>query len=188
MHKDKEIHRDREHNNQPYLWMLPGTVFPQNFYTRQHEIDVSDTFVALYPHVTHWDSEWGSTEREALNIPKYRVNYDARMVLNGKLYLWEIDRGSEDFEALEAKVKKYVAFSDSLGAETSPFQVIFTLQKYRRMSLGNRADALLDLLASKKRRNQFLVAKHSDVLTNPLGAIYVSPLDITQKRTLADLT
>src|SRR6266404_8309691 len=31
MHKDKEVHRDREHNNQPFLWMLPGTTFPQNF-------------------------------------------------------------------------------------------------------------------------------------------------------------
>lgn len=188
MEKDKEIHRDREHNNQPYMWMLPGMTFPQNFYTRTHELDVADLFVACYPHVTHWDSEWGATEREALNIPHYRVNYDARMVLNGRLYLWEVDRGSEDFEQLEAKVKKYVAFSDSLGAEAAPFQVIFTLQKYRRMSLNNRAHRLLELLASKKRRNQFLVAKHREVLTDPLGAVYVSPTDPENRNALSDLT
>lgn len=188
MEKDKELHRDREHNNQPYIWMLPGTTFPQNFYLRQHEMDVADLFVACYPHVTHWDSEWGSTEREALRIPHYRVNYDARMVLNGKVYLWEVDRGTEDMRKLEDKVKKYIAFSDSLGAEAAPFQVIFTLQKYRRMSVKNRAHELLELVASKKRRNQFLVALHSEVLTDPLAPVYVSPLDPLNRRTLSDLT
>src|SRR5436309_2693828 len=56
---DKEIHSDRDHNNQPKIWMLPGIVFPQNFYTQRHEIDIADLFVAYYPHVTHWDTEWG---------------------------------------------------------------------------------------------------------------------------------
>src|SRR5690349_19911899 len=176
MAKDGEIHRDREHNNQPYLWMLPGVTFPQNFYTQRHEIDVADLFTAYYPHVSHWDTEWGKLERDELRIPHYRVNYDARMVLDRRVYLWEVDRGTEDLEKqLRAKVDKYIAFADSLKSES--FQVIFTLQKYRRMSLGNRADALLDLLASKKRRNMFLVAKHSDVLADPLGAVFVSPME-----------
>jgi hypothetical protein len=186
MAKDKEIHRDRDHNNQPYLWMLPGIKFPQNFYTQRHEIDVADLFVSYYHHVTHWDTEWGEMERETLKIPHYRVNYDARMVLNGRVYLWEVDRGSEDLEALTNKVKKYVAFADSLAGEA--FQVVFTLQKYRRMHFGNRADAVIDLLASQKRRNMFMVAKHSDVLTDPLGAVFVSPVEPTAKRLLSELT
>ena len=41
MEKAGEIHRDRDHNNQPYVWMLPGITYPQNFYIRQHELDVA---------------------------------------------------------------------------------------------------------------------------------------------------
>lgn len=186
MAKDKEIHRDREHNNQPYLWMLPGITFPQNFYTQRHEIDIADLFVTYYPHVTHWDTEWGELERTKLNIPHYRVNYDARMVLHGRVYLWEVDRGSEDLEQLASKVKKYLAFADSLPGEL--FQVVFTLQKYRRMHFGHRADAVIDLLARQKRRNMFVVAKHVDVLADPLGGVFVSPLEPMSKRHLSELT
>src|SRR5690349_17679011 len=50
MEKDGEIHRDRDHNNQPFIWMLPGVEFPHNFYTQRHELDVADLFVAYYPH------------------------------------------------------------------------------------------------------------------------------------------
>jgi hypothetical protein len=91
-----------------------------------------------------------------------------------------------DFEQLGAKIDKYCAFADSLGGEA--LQVIFTLQKYRRLSLGNRADRLLQMLARKKRRNMFLVAKHEDVLADPRGAVFVSPLDPMAKRLLSDLT
>jgi hypothetical protein len=186
MADDKEIHSDRDHNNQPLIWMLPGTTFPQNFYTQRHEIDIADLFVAYYPHVSHWDTEWGALEREQLRIPHYRVNYDARMVLNGKVYLLEVDRGSEDLEQLAAKVKKYIAFADSLPDES--FQVVFTLQKYRRMHFGHRADAVLDLFARQKRRNMFVAARHSDVLADPLGAVFVSPLDPSKKSLLSELT
>jgi hypothetical protein len=189
MAADKEIHRDREHNNQPFLWMLPGVAFPENFYTRRHETDIGDLFVSYYPHVSHWDTEWGALEKKALQIPHYKTNYDARMVLKsapGRVFLWEVDRGSEDMEQLAAKIQKYIAFADSLNGEA--FQVLFTMQKYRRLHLGNRADRLLQMLASKKRRNMFLVAKHSEVLTDPLGAVFVSPLEPLTKRPLSELT
>lgn len=186
MEKDKEIHSDREHNNQPKVWMLPGVDYPQNFYTRAHELDVAALFVACYPHVTHWDSQWGELEKETLNIPHYKVNYDARMVLNGRVYLWEVDRGTEDFDQLFAKVDKYIQFSKSLPPDS--FQVIFTMQKYRRSKVKNRANKLLEYLASKKHRNQFLVVMHDEVLENPLGAVYVSPLNPMAKCLLASLT
>jgi hypothetical protein len=186
MHRDGEIHRDRDHNNQPFVWMLPGTVYPQNFFTRSHELAVADLFVAYHPHVAHWDTEWGELETKALNIPRYRVHYDARMVLNDRVYLWEVDRGSMDFDQLSAKINKYCDFADSLGGEA--FQVIFTLQKYRRLSLGNRADRLLEMLTRKKRRHMFLVAKQADVLTTPMGPVFVSPVDPMAKRLLSDLT
>jgi hypothetical protein len=186
MAKDGEVHRDRDHNNQPFIWMLPGVVFPQNFYTQRHELDVADLFVALYRHVSHWDTEWGTLERETLRIPQYKVNYDARMVLNGRVYLWEVDRGTEDFEQLFEKVNKYIRFAESL--QTESFQVVFTMQKYRRQHFGRRVDEFLKFLASKKHRNMFLVAKHGEVLTDPLGAAYVSPLDPLVKRHLSELT
>lgn len=185
MEADKEIHSDRDHNNQPKVWMLPGVDYPENFYIRRHELDVADLFIAYNRHVTHWDTEWGELERTKLNIPRYRVNYDARMVLNGRVYLWEVDRGSEDFEQLSAKIGKYIQFSESLPPES--FQVVFTMQKYRRLHLGNRADKLLKFIADKKRRNQFVVALHSQVLADPLGAVFVSPLEPMAKRLLSDL-
>src|SRR5688572_1040228 len=73
MELDGEIHSDRDHNNQPRVWMMPGVSYPQNFYGRSHELDVADLFVRYYPHVTHWDTEWGELEREKLSIPKYRA-------------------------------------------------------------------------------------------------------------------
>lgn len=187
MEADHEVHSDRDHNNQPKVWMLPNISYPQNFYTRTHEIDVADLFVAYERHVSHWDTEWGKLEREQLNIPHYRVNYDARMVLGGKVYLWEVDRGTMDIEEkLFAKVDKYIQFSESLPPDA--MQVVFTMQKYRRMKLKNRAHLLLEYIASKKRRNQFIVAMHSDVLADPLGAVFVSPLDPLSKRNLSELT
>jgi hypothetical protein len=125
-------------------------------------------------------------EIKALNLKHYKVKYDARMVLNGRVYLLEVDRGSEDLEQLTHKIRKYVAFADSLPSES--FQVVFTLQKYRRMHFGNRADAVIDLLARQKRRNMFVVARHSDVLADPLGPVFVSPLDPTKKQHLSELT
>lgn len=184
---DKQIKQFREHNNEPFVWHLPqNPPPPHNWYSRQHEIDVGDLFVAYYPHVTHWDTQWGKQEKETLDIPRYRVHYDARMVLNGKVYLWEVDRGSEQVdEQLEPKVDKYINLSNSLGH--GAFQVLFTLQKYRRMNLGNRTGLVAALLQEKKRANQFLFAVHAEVLASPLGAVFGSPLAPLERRQLPDL-
>ncbi len=185
MLKDKEVEQFRNHNNEPYIWFLPeNPPPPHNWYSRQHEIDIGDLFVAFYPHITHWDTKWTDHEKEKLNIPRYRVHYDARMVLNGKVYLWEVDRGTEEIDVqLEPKVDKYIDLAHSLpyGA----FQVLFTLQKYRKMNLENRAGKLAEMLAEKKRGNQFLFGVHSEVLTNPLGEVFASPLDPLKRINLA---
>lgn len=176
MLKDKELEKFREHNNEPYVWHLPtNPPPPHNWYSRKHEIDVGDLFVTYYPYITHWDTKWGQLEKEKLNIPRYRVHYDARMVLDGRVYLWEVDRGTEDIDVqLEDKIDKYIDFAHSLpyGA----FQVLITLQKYRRMNLTNRAGRVAALLAEKKRGYQFLFALHEQVIANPLGPVFGSPL------------
>ncbi|OFW04372.1 MAG: hypothetical protein A3I61_11120 [Acidobacteria bacterium RIFCSPLOWO2_02_FULL_68_18] len=187
MKADKEIDSFREHNNEPYVWYLPDrfTPPPTNWYGRKHELDIADLFVSYFPHITHWDTEWGVLERDQLNIPRYRVNYDARMVLSGKVYLWEVDRGTEDMDVqLEPKIDKYIELAKSLPYGS--FQVILTLQKYRRMNVGNRAGRLVAMLQEKERGNQFLVALHSDVKADPIGAVFVSPRSPERKARLSD--
>ncbi len=181
MLKAGEIQQFRNHNNEPFVWYLPdNSPPPNNWFSRQHEIDIGDLFVAYYEHLTHWDTKWTDYEKQTFDIPRYRVHYDARMVLGGKVYLWEVDRGTEEIDVqLDPKVDKYIALSHTLpyGA----FQVLFTLQKYRRMNFKERVGQFVEMLQEKKRGNQFLFAQHSEVLADPLGQVFGSPLDPTKR-------
>lgn len=176
MQSDKEIYSDREHNNQPLVWMLPGTNYPNNFFIRQHELDCADLFVAFYPHLSVWESEWGAFEKQAKVHIKYRLNFDRRMTMpDGKVFVLEVDRGTEDLDKqLEPKIDKYIAFSNA--NPSYKFQVVITLQKYRRMDLGNRAGRVLAMLQEKRRGNQFIVASHTKLVKDPFGKVCASPL------------
>lgn len=160
---------------------------PENFYNRKHELAIADLFVAYYPHITHWDTKWGVYEIERLNIPMFKVFYDARMVLNGNVILWEVDNGTEDLaKQVSPKVDKYIALSNAYPSLR--FTVIFTMSKYRRMNLSKRSHDLLEALASVKRGNQFLVAKHGELVADPFGKTLVSPLDPMVKNDILTLT
>lgn len=177
MEKDGEVHSDREHNNQPKVWMLPGTKYPNNYFIRQHELDCADVFVSFFPYLDTWQSPYGAYRKEGYeNFIKSRIEPDRLMLLDGREVCWEIDRGTEDVdEQLEPKIDKYIDYSRRHPDHR--FTVVITLQKYRRMNLTNRAGRVLAMLQEKKRNNQFLVANHLTVVQNPRGESYVSPLN-----------
>ena len=177
MEGDKELHADREHNNQPKVWMLPHTKYPNNYFIRQHELDCAEVFVSFFPYLSYWQSPYGDYRKAGYkDFIKHRIEPDRLMGINGMEIAWEVDRGTEDVdEQLEPKIDKYIAYSNA--NPTHRFTVVITLQKYRRMSLPNRAGRVLAMLQEKKRRNQFLVANHQTVIASPLGSSYVSPLD-----------
>lgn len=208
MEEDGILSAFQLHNNEPKIWYInnspknvehlkklewvpqdfvPFPDPPHNWYIRQHELLVGDLFIAWKDHITHWDTKWFPKEVKDLGIGQFRINYDARMVYNGKVYLHEADSGSEDVDVqLEPKVEKYTALAEALPYGS--FQVLFTLSKYRRMSLPNRIGYLTALLQEHKRGNQFLVASHDAVIADPTGPVWISPLQPEVKRTLADLT
>lgn len=193
MEADGLIDYHQDHNNQPRVWMLsptqaraagrPAVTCPDNFYNRKHEIAVADLFVRYFPHVTHWDNRWLGTEEQFKSFGLY---YDARMVIDGKLVFWEVDRGTEDLaKQVIPKVEKYVALSEAYPRDR--FAVCFTFERYRRQDLNRRINDVLFALSGFRRGDQFLVAKHAEACADPLGAVFVSPKDPTSKQPLLKL-
>lgn len=187
MEEDKEVHSDREHNNQPLVWMLPNVKYPNNYFIRQHELDCADTFVAFFPYLDRWTSPYGEYRKEEYKgFIKYRIEPDRLMTMNGIDYCLEIDRGTEDIDdQLEPKIDKYIAYSNA--NKNHRFTVLITLQKYRRMNLEARHDNVVSMLATKKRGHQFLVTYQSDLTAQPLSSIWCSPLDPLTPLSLRDV-
>lgn len=185
---------------QPTLWAAPGVKKPIDPDFRQHELDCADLFVAYWrfhpQSLTHWDWAWQKDEQTEYNIyKKHSILYDRRMCLDGKWFFWEVDRGTEDMDALKKKVEKYVKFSERFPDER--FHVLFTLQ-YKRYGMQQspevqaekireRGNALLALFEKAHRGHQFLVGLHTEVLEDPLGKVFVSPADVASPISLLDL-
>lgn len=193
MAADGLLRYHQEHNNQPRAWMLspsyakanglPPVECPENFYNRKHELACADLFVQYFPHVTHWDNRWMGTEQQ---FKSFGLFYDARMVIDGRLVFWEVDRGTEDLDRqVIPKVEKYVALSDAFHRDR--FTVCFTFEKYRRQDLNKRINDMLYALTGFRRGDQFLVAKHSEVCADPLGEVFVSPKDPTVRQPMLKL-
>ena len=186
MQDDKLVHSDRDHNNQPLVWMLPNVKYPNNFYLRQHELDCADTFIAFFPYLTYWASPYGEYRRnEYKSFIQKHLEPDRLMYMNGKSYCIEIDRGTEDETQLEDKIDKYIAYSKAHRG--FKFNVLITLQKYRRMNLANRLGIIHAMLQEKGRDNQFLVGIHDQIIPDPLGKTWTSPVDPTTYISLLDV-
>jgi hypothetical protein len=94
------------------------------------------------------------------------------MVLDDKEFLIEVDRGSEDLDTFENKIRKYLTY-----AAHNPdmwFYVLITVQGYRS-TMERRKDNILDIL---ERKNvppfHYLVASHEAALTDPMGKIWTT--------------
>ena len=184
----------------PTLWTDPSTKKPINPDFRQHELDCADLFVAyrqFHPkYLTRWDWHWDKDEETAYGVyKKGSTLYDRRMYFNGRWFFWEVDRGTEPMEKLAEKVDKYIEFSNR--NPNILFHVLFTLQ-YKRHGLdiapgeelaeiANRGNALLEIFEDRRRGHQFLVAHHSEVLSEPLGPVFVSPADPEKPLSILDL-
>lgn len=168
-----------------HLWALPKVDLPTNFWNRQHEVDCGDLFVSYFnsagpKRLTHWDAYWDEEEKKGK-----RVFYDRRMVLDDKVLLVEVDRGTEELDRFEDKIRKYISYSASHPDDW--FYVLITVQGYRSTA-ELRIQHILDIL---KRKNvhafQYLVAPHEAVLADPLGKVWAIWKDPTPHLSLSDL-
>lgn len=171
---------------EPNLWSRPG-IKPVSPEFRAHEVACADLFVAYYgtPGLTHWDWQWTKAEvDEYATFRKSSFLFDRRMILNGRMIFFEHDRGNRHPEKLAEQIKNYYDFS--VRYPDLAMNVIYTLD-WARAGLRYDEDTKLEYLNERgrfleqefkqyRRGNQFLFALQSDVVADPLGKVFVSPL------------
>jgi len=184
MVRDRELAKHPGPKTQdPTLFSLPGKRRPINDWNRSHELDCADVFVALQRtgRLSHWQKYW-SDEEYHLYLKRFGVEFDRRFELDGsdQVFFLEVDRGTEDIATIRKKIQCYVRLSQAYPDER--FTVLFTVQGYRyHYDDLSRQNELLPVLAEAKRSNQLLVAVQTDVVEDPLGPIWTTPLDPTGK-------
>lgn len=161
------------------LYTLPGVKPPRNWYNREHELDCGDIFVTLAKtgRLAHWDSEWTDEEYESIS-KKFGVNYDRRFELKDSdtIYFLEVDRGTENFDILADKCRKYVKLLKA--ASDQPMRVLFTMQGYEGQDVQKRCQKLMQhCIQPTHQSDLFLVAPHDLFLTDPFGPVCVSARD-----------
>ena len=179
---------DRDHPQQAYLWSLKGVTAPENYYNRRHDETVSDLYVKYFNATggdIYWDVRWPEDDKKEYRIDQYGVNYDARMHYQDKVYLWEVEKSTKDItgdRSLETKIDKYIRFSNAYPDDR--FTVLITFATYKHIKALDHMKKAIVMLASKKRGNQFLVALEDKVLADPLGPVFLSPMDPTVAKPL----
>jgi hypothetical protein len=177
MLKDGQVERYREHASESYLYSLPGVYAMTKYANRQHEIDCGDVFVALVntEKLQYWDAIWQEDEKSIKT--DYRVWYDRRFQFDDKLFFLEVDRGTEDLEAFEAKIKKYLKLAQDSNTK---WYVLITIQGYRQ-SAPKRAQNIAGVLEHLNVAPfHYLIGFHDVVLTDALGKVWSTwkrPLD-----------
>lgn len=189
MKKDGMIVQHKPDNRiEPDLWSLKGARQPSNWYNRDHEIDCADLFISYKNtnQLAYWASRWEPEELHPFG-ETFSVYFDRRMELEDvdQVFFFEVDRGTEDLDTVKRKVEKYVALSNHLVGQG--MTILFTVQGYRWTTSQTRLSRILSILRDARRGNQFLIAPHEEVLANPLGKVWISPVDGETKICLNDL-
>jgi hypothetical protein len=169
--KQNVIKRDRHHNNEPYFFFLSNERFSDNFFNKHHERACADIYVAYKTTglMEGWDDNWKDHTKEY--GLKFNLRYDRRMRYKGQTFYWELDRGQEDLETIEGKVKKYQKF---LNETQHIFFIIFVVESTRYKTIEERCEDITNVIASQNTKGfQFLVARHADVIENPLGSVFL---------------
>lgn len=143
-------------------FMLPSTRGLQEP-KYKHEVGAADLFVAYKPHMQQWAYEPPILDNRA----------DRGMRAFGKTVYFEVDRGTEAPAEIEEKLARYIRYSRDSGER---FYVIFALMDGKELA-HNRGNKLIPILKAQKRGNQFLLAHHQRLTSDPLGKYLYSPLD-----------
>lgn len=159
------IKLSRPHVTLDYMYSLKGKRKPLALSNYNHELSCGDVYTAFKG--TGLLEEWGYYPHLAGVEPDRKARITG---IRQDLYL-EIDRGTEPLWKIENKVKSY---------QPGPYQVIFVAPD------TTRAKAILFVLEAARRGHQFLVTLDS-WMTEPLGQIYVSPVNVAVKHALQDL-
>lgn len=166
MIQDKEVKSTRINLNVPLFFSLPKTK-AVNAHNYKHEHDCAGLYVAY--ENTGLLNEWGRVE-EFPDYEEYKrlgLAPDRLSVIGIKIVFWEVDRGTEVLAKIEEKVEKYVKLSKLHGH----FTVVFTSTKGRAKSI------LTEVLLPVRSRAHFFVADYEQVISHPLEAVFVSPID-----------
>jgi hypothetical protein len=180
---DKLIRVHKIGQNDPLYFFLPTTKAPSVF-SHAHERGCADIYVTY--EKTGQLQKWAVPEAFAdyEEYVKVGLRPDRISVIDGKIVFWEIDRGSENYDAVSDKIPRYVEISRRHPAHR--FNVVFTTKDYfrhrngkavLRQSAKTRAKRILLDLMEFKRGSQFIVGQHGEIIKDPLGAVFASPLN-----------
>jgi len=135
--------------------------------SHDHEVACGDVYIGLKKSGAL--EEWTYYPHDFTTVDPDRK---ARLAdIRQDLFL-EVDRGTEPGWKLEKKILFY---------PPGPYQVIFVAPD------DTRAEQILRILESVRRGHQFLVTLQEWMATNPLGQVYVSPVEPAEKRSLREL-
>jgi hypothetical protein len=193
MVEDKLIRVHKVGQNDPLYFFLPSTKAPTQF-SHPHERSCADIYVSY--QVSGSLQRWGLPEafEDYQEYVKVGLLPDRISKVVGKIVFWEIDEGSENYDTVSDKIPRYIQLSKRHPEHR--FHVVFTTKDcYRfkngkqvlRQSAGARAKRILLDLMEFKCGNQFMVGLHRAIVSDPLGAVFASPLAPDKLISLADL-
>jgi hypothetical protein len=190
---DKLIRVHKVGQNDPLYFFLPTTKAPTVF-SHAHERACADVYIA-----------YETTGRLAVwNVPENFEDYESYVtagvrpdrisVIGGKVIFWEIDKGTESYQGVSDKINHYLNLWKQQGHRT--FHVVFATKDYfryrnrgkvLRQSAKTRARGILLDLIPFERANQFIVGQLDQIISDPFGAVFASPLAPEKLISLADL-
>lgn len=142
-------------------WFLLNATPKRKKSQYEHEIAGGDLFAAYHPFMDAWSYE----------PPILSDRADRGMRIFDLTVYFEVDCCNEGLEKLEEKVDNYITHSARTGER---FHVVFAFVGDQK-EIERRGLKLLLSLQERKRGNQFLVASHSALISNPLGEVLLSP-------------
>jgi hypothetical protein len=143
------------------VFCLPKTTLLKDTKLK-HELLCGDLYVVL--ELTGKLPYWN----EPQEADEFGIKPDRRMIYDGKIVFWEVDRGTEDYyteKGIQGKIERYIKLSQS--DRDKRFHVCFTtITQYDnfgkiKCTAENRAETILNLIYSYARGDQFMVTTHN---------------------------
>lgn len=154
----------------PDFFFLPRTK-AVSLHSKLHERLCGDLYVAyatLGKEVS-WERPTDYDENLSLGILP-----DRRMIADGTIIFWEVDRGTEDYisdKGITGKIEKYLKLLET--NKSKAFSVVFTTIDAKQ-SAKTRAARFLELFEHYPCPDQFLVTLHRWAVEEPLAPVFMS--------------